>query len=487
MTTTTTATTNAITALGAGSGMDVKALATSLVEAERAPRKDVIDKKISKAEGGISGYSAIKFVLDGLKTSLMDIKDQSDFESLNTRNSQSGAINITTSATASAGTHSITVNSLAKAQRNLSSGFVNTSTAVSPSDITLSLSINGGASQPIVVAAAKSTPGGIVSAINSANLGVKAQIINTGEAGTPYRILISGATGRDSGFTLSSDSAAVDFAVGPTDPAVAGYDALKVSAYQAAANGNVVVNGVPIQPSKNQLTEVIPGVTVDLYTPTTGGAASVELVRDTTAVKTKMTALVKAYNDANTMLNTVSDPKSTVETYGATLAGNSVVNNIRTQMREILFPQVSSGSNQLTSFRDMGLSLDKDGVMTIDNAKLDQVLSTKFDEAVTMLTGNSENLSAYSTAPSGAVGSAFKSLTAMLANTGTIATQSSNLTKRIAEYKDELTKLEDRMTKLMERYNTQFGAMESIVGQSKSLRTSLTSTFDGMMASYTKG
>ena len=118
MTTTTTATTNAITALGAGSGMDVKALATSLVEAERAPRKDVIDKKISKAEGGISGYSAIKFVLDGLKTSLMDIKDQSDFESLNTRNSQSGAINITTSATASAGTHSITVNSLAKAQRN---------------------------------------------------------------------------------------------------------------------------------------------------------------------------------------------------------------------------------------------------------------------------------------------------------------------------------------------------------------------------------
>ena len=440
MTTTTTASSNAITALGAGSGMDVKALATSLVEAERAPRKDVIDKKISKAEGGISGYSAIKFVLDGLKTSLMDIKDQSDFESLNTRNSQSGAINITTSATASAGTHSITVNSLAKAQRNLSSGFVNTSTAVSPSDITLSLSINGAAAQPIVVAADKSTPGGIVSAINSANLGVKAQLINTGDAATPYRILVSGATGRDSGFTLTSNSAAVDFAVGPTDPAAVGYDALKVSAYQAAANGNVVVNGVPIQPSKNQLTEVIPGVTVDLYTPTTGGAASVELVRDTTAVKTKMTALVKAYNDANTMLNTVSDPKSTVETYGATLAGNSVVNNIRTQMREILFPQVSSGSSQLTGFRDMGLSLDKDGVMTLDNARLDQVLSTQFDEAVTMLTGNSENLSAYSTAPSGAVGTAFKSITAMLANTGTIATQSSNLTKRIAEYKDELTK-----------------------------------------------
>jgi flagellar capping protein FliD len=65
--------------------------------------------------------------------------------------------------------------------------------------------------------------------------------------------------------------------------------------------------------------------------------------------------------------------------------------------------------------------------------------------------------------------------------------QSENLTKRIAEYKVELTKLEDRMTQLLARYNQQFGAMESIVGQSKSLQTSLKSTFEGMMASYTKG
>jgi hypothetical protein len=41
------------------------------------------------------------------------------------------------------------------------------------------------------------------------------------------------------------------------------------------------------------------------------------------------------------------------------------------------------------------------------------------------------------------------------------------------------------MTTLLERYNKQFGAMESMVGQSKSLQTSLKSTFDGMMSAYT--
>ena len=54
--------TNTISALGAGSGVDVKSLAQSLVEAEKSPRKSAIDAKIKKSEGGISGYSAVKFV-----------------------------------------------------------------------------------------------------------------------------------------------------------------------------------------------------------------------------------------------------------------------------------------------------------------------------------------------------------------------------------------------------------------------------------------
>jgi flagellar hook-associated protein 2 len=468
---TTTASTNAISALGAGSGMDVKALATSLVEAERAPRKDIIDKKIAKAEGGISGYSAIKFVLDGLKTSLMDIKDQSDFATITPRNSQTNSFTITASATASAGSHSVTVSSLATAQRRLSDGFAASSTSVNGgSGFDLSLSIHGGAAQTISVAAGKDTPGGIVAAINTANLGVKAQLVNTGEANNPVKIILTGATGALNDFTVSSPVAGVNFD----------------TSLQSAANGVVNVDGMNLTPSTNQLTDLIPGVTLDLYAPTTG-PASVDLIRDTSAVKTKMAALVKAYNDANTMFNTVSDPKSTVETYGATLAGNSVVNTIRTQMREIMFTDSQNPAGNLKNFRDLGISVDKDGTMTLDNAQLDKVLSTQFEDAVTMLTGNSENLSAYSSAPSGAVGAAFKSLTNLLSTTGTINTQSTNLTKRIAEYKDELTKLETRMTQLMERYNTQFGAMESIVGQSKSLRTSLTSTFDGMMAAYTKG
>jgi flagellar hook-associated protein 2 len=42
------------------------------------------------------------------------------------------------------------------------------------------------------------------------------------------------------------------------------------------------------------------------------------------------------------------------------------------------------------------------------------------------------------------------------------------------------------MTELLARYNKQFGAMESMVGQTNAIKTGLTSTFEGMMAAYTK-
>jgi len=121
-TTAVTSTTNTITALGAGSGVDVKALAQSLVDAEKAPRKNLIDGKIKKSEGGVSGYAALKFVLKDLQTAFSNLKDQSAFNTVVPRVSQASALSVSTTATASAGSHSVTVTNLAKPQRNISDG-----------------------------------------------------------------------------------------------------------------------------------------------------------------------------------------------------------------------------------------------------------------------------------------------------------------------------------------------------------------------------
>jgi len=65
-------------------------------------------------------------------------------------------------------------------------------------------------------------------------------------------------------------------------------------------------------------------------------------------------------------------------------------------------------------------------------------------------------------------------------------TRSENSRSRIDDYKVKLEALNTRMEALLLRYTKQFGIMEAMVGQSNATRESLTATFDGMMAMYTK-
>jgi flagellar hook-associated protein 2 len=582
-----------VSTLGAGSGVDVASLATSLVAAEKAPRQAEIDAKVSKAEGGISGYAAIKFVLGDLQTAFTNLKNQSSFNTLVPQISQPNAVSVTTTASAAAGSHTIAVTQLAQQQRSISAddvpGFatplsqVNAGAAFSlvlknsinptptkvftqgagmPSTIAVTfkamskgdtVTVNGltltankslnasevgelfdqlnttaGAiagttinstalatygtfsgsfatgyssgvnnngvltltstdnnaleiaaptgtqfSNTIAVAADATTPAGIVAAINSANLGITAQLINTGNIATPYRIMVTGATGASNAFSLTTGGGEV-----------AGISFGKT--LQTAQDATFNVDGMAMTSSKNTVTDAIAGTTLNFTATTTANVpANLVFSRDTSSISTKLNALVTAYNDANTMLGVVSDPKSTVETYGATLVGNNIVSTVRSQMRQMISSNSSTPSGGLTALRDIGFTLDQTGVLSIDKTKLDSALKNNFENVVTLVTGNRENQSKFSVLPSGVAGEAVKKLTALLDTTAPLTTQSTNLTTKISAYKKQLADLDTRMTSLLARYNKQFAAMESMVGESKSLQTSLKSTFDGMMSAYT--
>ena len=688
--------------LGAGSGIDIQALATSLTEAERAPAKAVIDKHIATSTANISGYSAIKYVLGNLQTAFAALKDQSSFNSLTPVNSQPAALSISAGATATLGTHSVEITQLATAQRNVSaSGFASGATPINGgTPFNVLLSLHGAA--PTSIAVTDPTPRGVAYAINQAGLGVNAQIVNTGDASAPYKVMLTGTSGAANDFTLTSqampgsptftttqglddptnpvtestqvsfgsgldvgqsmtvggltytatsalsaaelatafaslaagattgagvakgtysgslngfstgtvgagnsviatsstpnsnvadlkiagtapsngspsvttvqgsaaqtESSTVAFAnglaagqsatvagltytataavsasqlasafaslattgagttlgtysgalsgfntgsatgnsvsatsstpntnvtdltVNPSSlPSISGLDFS--TSTQLAANALLNVDGIAVTSSSNQVTDALPGVTLSLTAKTTVGTpASLTFTRDTTAVTTKLQAIVTAYNDAVTMLGVVSDPSSTVADYGASLVGNSIVGQVRNQIRSMITGGAAANapaSGSITALRDLGASIDSKGVMSLDTTKLNATLSTNFDNVVTMLSANQENLSTYSRLDGGVAGDAVKKLTALLSSTGAISTNSANANTKITNYQEDLTKLETRMTALKARYVAQFAAMDTIVGQATTLRNSMTATYAGMMATYT--
>lgn len=462
--------TNVISALGGGSGIDVKALAQGLVDAEKVPQKDTLDKKIAKSEARISGLGAISFIVKELKAKFSSMDDLGDFSSLNVTNSQSGAFSVSTGPTADTGIHEIEVLALAKSQRNLSAGFAASDTSInSGSAFDLSLSVGGATSETIAISAANATPEGVVLAINEANKGIKAQLIYTGSGSTPYQILVTGATGTDNSFTLSSTTtiAELDFTT-PT---------------QEASNARISVDGVEMQRSSNTIDDALVGIKLSLNTTTTS-AAVVGLERDTSDLKAKIKDLVLAYNDIQTVLNSATDKSSTVEGYGASLIGESSVNILRSQIREIFTSESSTPGSTISSLRDLGISITRDGTMELTEATLDTALASNFDDIVTMLSNNRSTPTTLTSLDSGLAGDAVKKLHDLTRFGSNLANLTLNAQNKISAYQKELTKLEERMTKLLERYTLQFGAMENIVGRSNSTREGLKSTFEGMMNAY---
>jgi flagellar hook-associated protein 2 len=659
-----------ITSLSAGSGVDVASLAQNLVEAERAPKVNAINAKITKNENKVSGISAVMFMMSELKTAMTAVKDKDSFNTVTASSSNIAALGLTASTAAAAGSHNISVTSLSAAQRSVSTGFATASTLLNsgqsfsmqitgtntaglsvgtpvatgtnvayingptfatnasvsdyktfsvtvdgkvhkmtplPNTPTLadlasnlqaqlraqdgssdlSVTVSGGsnlsiqsltstrvitapslsnattisldsgasigastgasitgasfgtlpsisdfsafsvtiggtvksivpnpaspsmeslaaniqsqlrtldgnadisvsysgsaltvtsASNKAITAAALTkktypdTPAGVVDAINSANSGYKAQLVNDGSSSSPFKVVVKGANGSSEGFELVSTSATnLGFAV------PAGFE---------ASDAVLNVDGVNYTRKTNTITDIVDGLTLDLKA-TTNGAASIVVNKDTSAIKTKLTALVTAYNDFNDIVNQTTDPKSTLETYGATLVGDSTVRMVRQQMRSIILGVSSTPGTGVRTMSDLGFSLDQKGVMSLDAAKLDKVLASNYDDVTKMFTGGFNNLSTYSNLPAGIAGDAVKKLTNLLAASGPLMTKSENANTENTKYQAELTKLQARMDSLLIRYQKQFAAMESMVGSVNSQKTSLKSTFDAMMAAYT--
>jgi flagellar hook-associated protein 2 len=254
---------------------------------------------------------------------------------------------------------------------------------------------------------------------------------------------------------------------------------------QTAQNSILTVNGLSVERTTNSVSDVIDGVTFNLAT-VTSGAARIDLTRDTSGITQKINDLVTAYNNFEENLKILGDRASEVEEFGGVLAGDSLLQNVRSQVRAMLTSTSSTPGSTVTAPRDVGLSFDRNGVLQFDKEKLSTQLQSNFDEVAQMFSANTNNQSIYSLAPAGLAGSAIKSIEKMLLSTGLIDTQSKSATTQIAKYKEELTVLDERMEKLMTRYMSQFSVMESIVGNSNSTLESLKGTFEVMMKAYGK-
>lgn len=487
-------------ALGAGSGIDIRTLAQNLVDIEKKPRQDVINKRISKEEGRISGLAAMKFAVSDLQSKLGSLKNAKAFGATTSVSSLSAAVTIQKSSPeAVPGSYSVQVNTLAQGQRTLGSfasadAVIDTdSTYASPITVTFSGKFGGSSTRDIVVtlpvlvdsATQQKRPHTVqylVDAINNNTslraVGIKAQLF-TGTAAGDVKLVLAGHSGEANQFSVVTT-------LNNGEPSQAASNPF-VHTDQVARDANVTVNGVAIKRSSNTISDAIPGVTLGLVADaqTSGGTAPTSIVtvaRDTSAVSDAINNLVNAYNDFADTLDILGDAKSTVDKYGGALAGDSLLRNIRSTVYQALTAQSPSATDSIRNLADIGVSVDRTGKLFLDPKKLDGALTSNYGDIVTMMTGDLENASAYGVL-GGVAGRANKAFEELVRTTGVFTRQTSGPNgsiEKIARYKKDLSKLDDQMQMLLERYMKQFTVMDNLVSAGSATRSNLKTTFENM-------
>jgi flagellar hook-associated protein 2 len=335
--------------------------------------------------------------------------------------------NVSASATTGAlpGVYTVQVNSLGSYNNTMSVDGLTTITDPSQGNLDASgnftLSVTG---QPSISISA-SNLNGLVTNINSSGLPVQASIVDVGTSTAhDYRLSIQGTTLGAMGISLTDDASTPNQLLHTlADGAQASYN---VNGYATAAT------------SGSDTVQIAPGLSVTLkaQTATDASATTITVTRSTGAVASALQSFATAYNAIVTELD-----NNHGQTGGA-LTGQSVVNDIAQALQAI--QGYSPGSGPFSSVEDLGLSIDKTGMLTFNSLTFSTAVSGQTDALFSFLGGTTTGgfLQNASTALSGLLdpttGEVTNDLTAMSSAISAKNTEISNEQSSITTFQNNL-------------------------------------------------
>jgi flagellar hook-associated protein 2 len=258
-----------LTTLGAGSGIDIHKMAQDLTDVERMPKEAQINESITETNAQISAYGLVTYQLGILKTAFEGINDASEMSTSTSTSTNATAVNFSSlDGTAQEGSYDVSVSALANGQQSKSSEYASKTTSLNSGtgfDLLLAIGPTGGSTTTKTISVATDTPQGVVNAINATDHGVTATLVDTGTAGTNYRIILSGTSGAKNAFTVSTTATGDS---GTDGPELGFYD--RLASYNISATNSDITGATANQ----NLTFTVDGktATVDLYDETASSA-----------------------------------------------------------------------------------------------------------------------------------------------------------------------------------------------------------------------
>jgi flagellar hook-associated protein 2 len=233
---------------------------------------------------------------------------------------------------------------------------------------------------------------------------------------------------------------------------------------QSALNANLTVNGVALTPATNTLSNVTPGVTLQLSQVTTS-AVAVAVQNDQTVVQKNIQSFVDAYNAINTTLMDATKYDASAKVAGP-LQGDATTVGLLNALRSMMGSK-SVGST-LTHLSDAGLERQKDGSLKVNQTKLTTAM-LDMDNLRNMFTAYSGN-----TTTDGFGHKVRIFAHALVTFDGRVTNKSAALQKAINSNLGDQDRVNQRALRMESQLNRQYTALDKQMAQMTGLSSFVT-------------
>ncbi len=461
---------------GIVSGLDTTKIIQGLLKYDKAKIDQLKEEQANKTNM-LTAWQSINALLLGVKTSATTLHANATWQAHAATSSDEDILTATASASATPGTYTLMVSSLAQNHQIASQGFADVNqTRIGTG--TLEIRLGNGPTTTITIDSSHDTLQGLADAINNAKAGVTASIINDGTSSNPYRLIIQandtglantihltnnltggdetpdfshthidnvetdpnnaatytgtatssgtytgtqntrymieimnggavgdatfkystdgGVTWNDNGgagYTTSTTGTTFDKGV-----AIAFSDSGSLSAgdrfyidtfaptIQQPADARVTLGsttggGAPltVTSSSNTITDLVPGVTLNLLSANPSSPVTVTVTNDTSSIEKAIRGFVDAYNKANSAINDQFkyDPETGK---GGILMGDTTLLNVQSTLRNSVINTVPGLPSSMNALSAIGITMTQTGSLAIDSAKLSDALNNHFQD-----------------------------------------------------------------------------------------------------------
>ena len=438
--------------------IDFSVVLNSIMTSASRPLTDLQSRQ-SAVQSQISNFKTLASYTSTLQSAASKLSTASSVASFAATASDSSAVSVSAGSDAVAGHYDVVVGELARAQ-------VTASASTAPDSNTTIVATGGAVTigSRTVTLTQGVTLKGLADAINgNADVPANASIVQDGASS--YRlVLTSKSTGEANAFTLTNTL------TGGTGVSFADHDADGISGDTAADNAvqatdaQLTINNIAVRSASNTLDTAIPGVSLTLFKKDPSSTISVDVASDTSALTSKVSDFVNAYND----LVGFATKQATAAGKGdpTSIGRDPVMRALRNSLRSAISTAYPTGATS-SYLAQAGIEFTQSGTLQLNTRVFNAAVSSGSVDLATLFAGSTTR------GTTGAFGSLNDLLTSYTQGAGTLASVQDQLSGQITRLTSQIDAMRARLdiqrTALQKEFTAADAAMTQLKNQSGSL------------------